>query len=163
MVWNLYFCHVVFWPYSCCPVILYVGLIHIVYDYISDGCSSFTILQHIAIWGNLVIFYMINWIVSALPRSGMYTIMYRLCRQPSYWITMFVSNPLHQSSFFQEFFCHQSFGCIWFCGIPFLFFTNVNPKGPCTVGWSHIHLYHYSFPVFYIGTHCHILTTFYTS
>ncbi|KAK4485891.1 hypothetical protein RD792_008542 [Penstemon davidsonii] len=50
--------------------------------------NSFTILQHIAIWGNLVGFYVINWIVSALPSSGMYTIMFRLCRQPSYWITM---------------------------------------------------------------------------
>ncbi|KAL0330404.1 UNVERIFIED_CONTAM: Phospholipid-transporting ATPase 2, partial [Sesamum radiatum] len=50
--------------------------------------NSFTILQHIAIWGNLVAFYVINWIVSALPSSGMYTIMFRLCKQPSYWITM---------------------------------------------------------------------------
>ncbi|KAL3818984.1 hypothetical protein ACJIZ3_004889 [Penstemon smallii] len=50
--------------------------------------NSFTILQHLAIWGNLVGFYVINWIVSALPSSGMYTIMFRLCRQPSYWITM---------------------------------------------------------------------------
>ncbi|KVH91595.1 Cation-transporting P-type ATPase, partial [Cynara cardunculus var. scolymus] len=52
--------------------------------------NSFTKLQHLAIWGNLVVFYMINWIVSALPRSGMYTIMFRLCRQPSYWNTMFL-------------------------------------------------------------------------
>ncbi|MFS7935912.1 putative aspartate carbamoyltransferase [Helianthus anomalus] len=56
------------------------------------GCS-FTILQHIAIWGNLVVY---NWIVSALPRSGMYTIMYRLCRQPAYWNTMFTL-PNHES------------------------------------------------------------------
>ncbi|KAA8524338.1 hypothetical protein F0562_010761 [Nyssa sinensis] len=52
--------------------------------------NSFTILQHLAIWGNLVAFYVINWIVSALPSSGMYTIMFRLCRQPSYWITVFL-------------------------------------------------------------------------
>ncbi|KAK7272394.1 hypothetical protein RJT34_28947 [Clitoria ternatea] len=50
--------------------------------------SSFTILQHIAIWGNLAAFYVINWIFSALPSSGMYTIMFRLCRQPSYWIAV---------------------------------------------------------------------------
>ncbi|MBA0718008.1 hypothetical protein Golax_005778, partial [Gossypium laxum] len=50
--------------------------------------NSFTILQHLAIWGNLVAFYVINWIFSAIPASGMYTIMFRLCRQPSYWITM---------------------------------------------------------------------------
>ncbi|KAK8714809.1 hypothetical protein V6N13_042158 [Hibiscus sabdariffa] len=52
--------------------------------------NSFTILQHLAIWGNLVAFYVINWIISAIPASGMYTIMFRLCRQPSYWITMFL-------------------------------------------------------------------------
>ncbi|KAJ6865737.1 hypothetical protein NC652_037299 [Populus alba x Populus x berolinensis] len=45
-------------------------------------------LQHLAIWGNLIAFYVINWIVSAIPSSGMYTIMFRLCRQPSYWLTM---------------------------------------------------------------------------
>lgn len=56
-----------------------------------DACSSFTILQCIAIWGNLASFYFINWIFSALPSSGMYTIMFRLCRQPSYWTTVFVS------------------------------------------------------------------------
>ncbi|KAG6422236.1 hypothetical protein SASPL_118801 [Salvia splendens] len=50
--------------------------------------NSFTILQHLAIWGNLLGFYVINWIVSAIPASGMYTIMFRLCKQPSYWITM---------------------------------------------------------------------------
>ncbi|XP_050206002.1 phospholipid-transporting ATPase 2 [Mercurialis annua] len=52
--------------------------------------NSFTILQHLAIWGNLVAFYVINWLVSAIPSSGMYTIMFRLCRQPSYWITIFL-------------------------------------------------------------------------
>ncbi|KAK6919617.1 P-type ATPase, C-terminal, partial [Dillenia turbinata] len=50
--------------------------------------NSFTILQHLAIWGNLAAFYIINWILSALPASGMYTIMFRLCRQPTYWLTM---------------------------------------------------------------------------
>ncbi|TXG55114.1 hypothetical protein EZV62_020370 [Acer yangbiense] len=52
--------------------------------------NSFTVFQHLAIWGNLVVFYIINWIFSALPSSGMYTIMFRLCVQPSYWITMFL-------------------------------------------------------------------------
>ncbi|KAF8409212.1 hypothetical protein HHK36_005286 [Tetracentron sinense] len=52
--------------------------------------NSFTLLQHLAIWGNLAAFYVINWIVSALPSSGMYTIMFRLCKQPSYWTTMFL-------------------------------------------------------------------------
>ncbi|XP_065873586.1 phospholipid-transporting ATPase 2 isoform X2 [Euphorbia lathyris] len=52
--------------------------------------NSFTIFQHLAIWGNLIGFYIINWIVSTIPASGMYTIMFRLCGQPSYWITMFL-------------------------------------------------------------------------
>lgn len=52
--------------------------------------NSFTVFQHLAIWGNLVAFYIINWIFSAIPSSGMYTIMFRLCAQPSYWITMFL-------------------------------------------------------------------------
>ncbi|XAR55536.1 Phospholipid-translocating ATPase [Bertholletia excelsa] len=52
--------------------------------------NSFTVFQHLAIWGNLAGFYVINWIFSTLPSSGMYTIMFRLCRQPAYWITMLV-------------------------------------------------------------------------
>ncbi|CAK9172985.1 unnamed protein product [Ilex paraguariensis] len=57
---------------------------------VSIETNSFTIPQLLAIWGNLAAFYVINWIVSALPSSGMYTIMFRLCRQPSYWVTMFL-------------------------------------------------------------------------
>ncbi|XP_023554352.1 phospholipid-transporting ATPase 2-like isoform X1 [Cucurbita pepo subsp. pepo] len=52
--------------------------------------NSFTMLQLIAIWGNLAAFYVINWIFCAIPSSGMYTIMFRLCGQPSYWITIFL-------------------------------------------------------------------------
>ncbi|XP_057508685.1 LOW QUALITY PROTEIN: phospholipid-transporting ATPase 2-like [Actinidia eriantha] len=50
--------------------------------------NSFTVLQHLAIWGNLAGFYFINWIVSAFPSLGMHTIMFRLCRQRCYWATM---------------------------------------------------------------------------
>ncbi|GJN37156.1 hypothetical protein PR202_gb26082 [Eleusine coracana subsp. coracana] len=50
--------------------------------------NSFTYLQIILIWGNLVAFYVINLIVSAVPTLQMYTIMFRLCGQPSYWLTM---------------------------------------------------------------------------
>ncbi|CAM8949823.1 unnamed protein product [Rhodiola kirilowii] len=57
---------------------------------VSIETNSFTILQILAIWGNLVAFYVINFLFSALPTSGMYTIMFRLCSQPSYWITMFL-------------------------------------------------------------------------
>ncbi|WOK99539.1 phospholipid-transporting ATPase 2 [Canna indica] len=52
--------------------------------------NSFTILQHLAIWGNFLAFYFINFIFSAMPSAGMYTIMFRLCRQPSYWITVVI-------------------------------------------------------------------------
>ncbi|XP_006652191.1 phospholipid-transporting ATPase 2-like isoform X1 [Oryza brachyantha] len=50
--------------------------------------NSFTYPQIILIWGNFVAFYMINLIVSTVPTLQMYTIMFRLCSQPSYWITM---------------------------------------------------------------------------
>lgn len=50
----------------------------------------FTVLQLLAIWGNLIAFYAINLVVSTIPSSGMYKIMFRLWRQPSYWITMFL-------------------------------------------------------------------------
>ncbi|XP_039772483.1 phospholipid-transporting ATPase 2-like isoform X5 [Panicum virgatum] len=50
--------------------------------------NSFTYPQIILIWGNFVAFYMINLILSAIPSLHMYTIMFRLCGQPSYWITM---------------------------------------------------------------------------
>ncbi|KAI4363845.1 hypothetical protein MLD38_020012 [Melastoma candidum] len=53
--------------------------------------NSFTILQHVAIWGNLVAFYALNFAFSAVPSSGMYTIMFRLCGQPSYWFTIFLT------------------------------------------------------------------------
>jgi phospholipid-translocating ATPase len=53
--------------------------------------NSFTYPQIILIWGNFIAFYMINLIVSAVPTLQMYTIMFRLCSQPSYWITMGVS------------------------------------------------------------------------
>ncbi|KAF5949054.1 hypothetical protein HYC85_015011 [Camellia sinensis] len=64
--------------------------------------NSFTILQHLAIWGNLVGFYIINWIVSGVPSLGMYTIMFRLCRQPSYWKTMLVYLQIEQNNILQQ-------------------------------------------------------------
>ncbi|KAL6652954.1 hypothetical protein ACP70R_011879 [Stipagrostis hirtigluma subsp. patula] len=50
--------------------------------------NSFTYPQIILIWGNFLAFYMINLVLSAVPSLKMYTIMFRLCSQPSYWITM---------------------------------------------------------------------------
>jgi len=50
--------------------------------------NSFTFVQLLAIWGNFIAFYVINFFISSIPASGMYTIMFRLCRQPSYWITL---------------------------------------------------------------------------
>lgn len=50
--------------------------------------NSFTFPQIILVWGNFVAFYMINLTLSVIPSLQMYTIMFRLCGQPSYWITM---------------------------------------------------------------------------
>ncbi|KAG0489399.1 hypothetical protein HPP92_008210 [Vanilla planifolia] len=53
--------------------------------------NSLTIFQHLAVWGNFMAFYVINSIVSTIPSFGMYTIIFRLFRQPSYWITMMLT------------------------------------------------------------------------
>jgi phospholipid-translocating ATPase len=50
--------------------------------------NSFTFVQVLAIWGNFLAFYAINFIISSIPSAGMYTIMFRLSRDPAYWITM---------------------------------------------------------------------------
>ncbi|KAK8448632.1 hypothetical protein SEVIR_7G067100v4 [Setaria viridis] len=55
---------------------------------VTTDTNSFTYPQIALIWGNFVAFYMINLILSAIPSLEMYTIMFRLCGQPSYWITM---------------------------------------------------------------------------
>ncbi|KAJ1685670.1 hypothetical protein LUZ63_017060 [Rhynchospora breviuscula] len=52
--------------------------------------NSFTFVQVLAIWGNFFAFYAINFIISSIPSAGMYTIMFRLSRDPAYWITMFL-------------------------------------------------------------------------
>lgn len=57
--------------------------------------SSFTCPQILLIWGNFVAFYMINLILSTVPSLQLYTITFRLCSQPSYWISMAVSLPNH--------------------------------------------------------------------
>ncbi|GJM93652.1 hypothetical protein PR202_ga10230 [Eleusine coracana subsp. coracana] len=50
--------------------------------------NSFTFVQLLAIWGNCIAFYAINFCISSIPSSGMYTIMFRLCKQPAYWMTL---------------------------------------------------------------------------
>ncbi|TQD89006.1 hypothetical protein C1H46_025397 [Malus baccata] len=83
--------------------------------------NSFTLLQHLAIWGNLAAFYIINWIFSAIPTSGMYTIMFRLCGQPSYWMTIlaiivFVISMhayAYEKSEMEEISMVALSGCIW--------------------------------------------------
>ncbi|AQK43098.1 Phospholipid-transporting ATPase 2 [Zea mays] len=50
--------------------------------------NSFTCPQILLIWGNFVAFYMINLILSTVPSLQLYTITFRLCSQPSYWISM---------------------------------------------------------------------------
>jgi hypothetical protein len=85
----------------------YIGVIYCrtVTDIILCVFSSFTYPQIILIWGNFVAFYMINLILSAIPSLQIYTIMFRLCGQPSYWITMAVSLLLfhYGTSFFGQF------------------------------------------------------------
>lgn len=48
--------------------------------------NSFTVYQHIAIWGNLLAFYVVNLAVSLVSWSGMHMIMLRLCRERMYWL-----------------------------------------------------------------------------
>ncbi|XP_048137963.1 phospholipid-transporting ATPase 2-like [Rhodamnia argentea] len=65
------------------------GCIWLQWFVVALEANSFTRWQHLAIWGNLLAFY-INLMLSAIPSSGMYTIMFQLCRQPSYWLIMLV-------------------------------------------------------------------------
>jgi hypothetical protein len=55
--------------------------------------SSFTWFQHMAVWGNVVLFYLVNLLLSLVQHSGMYTIMFRLCSQPAYWLSLLVGTP----------------------------------------------------------------------
>ncbi|XP_078156330.1 phospholipid-transporting ATPase 2-like [Carex rostrata] len=50
--------------------------------------NDFTMIQILAIWGNFVAFYVINLAISLIPSTGMYMIIHRLCKQPSYWMTI---------------------------------------------------------------------------
>uniref|UniRef100_A0A0D9XRT0 Phospholipid-transporting ATPase n=1 Tax=Leersia perrieri TaxID=77586 RepID=A0A0D9XRT0_9ORYZ len=50
--------------------------------------NSLTFVQFLAIWGNFMAFYIINFFISSIPSAGMYTIMFRLCRQLTYWVTL---------------------------------------------------------------------------
>jgi phospholipid-translocating ATPase len=50
--------------------------------------NSFTWFQHMAVWGNVVLFYLVNLLLNLVEHSGMYTIMFRLCSQPAYWLSL---------------------------------------------------------------------------
>lgn len=50
--------------------------------------NHFTMYQHCAIWGNLLVFYFINFVFSTFRQGGMYTIMFRVCSQPTYWLAI---------------------------------------------------------------------------
>lgn len=54
--------------------------------------SSFTWFQHMAVWGNVVLFYLVNLLLNLVEHSGMYTIMFRLCSQPAYWLSLLVGS-----------------------------------------------------------------------
>ncbi|KAJ3675744.1 hypothetical protein LUZ60_004786 [Juncus effusus] len=57
---------------------------------VSLDTNNYSIFQGLAIWGNVLAFYIINFAVSSVPSYGMYMIMHRLCFQTYYWITMFL-------------------------------------------------------------------------
>lgn len=50
--------------------------------------NSFTVIQHVAIWGNLLAFYILNMAISFSSRTGMHKIMLRLCGEWMYWFCM---------------------------------------------------------------------------
>ncbi|KAI5055536.1 hypothetical protein GOP47_0029057, partial [Adiantum capillus-veneris] len=50
--------------------------------------NSFTVFQHIAIWGNLLAFFILNVAISFSPKSGRHMIMLQLCTERKFWITM---------------------------------------------------------------------------
>ena len=52
--------------------------------------SSFTVYQHVAVWGNIVLFYIVNLILSLLKHNSMYTIMFRVFVDPAYWFSLLV-------------------------------------------------------------------------
>eukprot|EP00897_Mesotaenium_endlicherianum_P004761 jgi/Mesen1/4312/ME000022S03601 len=66
------------------------GLVWLTTLSVALATHSFTVYQHIAIWGTLVFFYLVNLIVSAILGGGMYGIMPRLVTNPSYWLAMLV-------------------------------------------------------------------------
>ncbi|XP_024530611.1 phospholipid-transporting ATPase 2 isoform X2 [Selaginella moellendorffii] len=71
--------------------------------------SSFTTIQHIAIGGNLVAFYIFNLVASTVKWGGMYTIMFRICSQRAYWLTMLLIvgagiGPIAALKFFRFFY-----------------------------------------------------------
>lgn len=57
-------------------------------------CSSFTVYQHLAVWGNVVIFYILNLILSLQKHYGMHTIMFRVCADPAYWFALLVHTAI---------------------------------------------------------------------
>ncbi|GLT26021.1 hypothetical protein SLA2020_011120 [Shorea laevis] len=78
--------------------------------------NSFALLQHLVIWGNLVAFNIISWMFSALPSLEMHTIMFRLCRQPYYWINMLgiaaIMSPILALNYFRYTYRHSKINTV---------------------------------------------------
>jgi len=55
---------------------------------VSIETNSFTVYQHLAVWGNVVIFYILNLFLSLWKHYGMHTIMFRVCSDPVYWFSL---------------------------------------------------------------------------
>jgi hypothetical protein len=56
-----------------------------------------------AVWGNIVLFYVVNLLLSLVQHSSMYTIMFRLCSQPAYWLSLLVGSPSETQTCFMFF------------------------------------------------------------
>jgi len=68
--------------------------------------NSFTVYQHIAVWGNIVLFYIVNLILSLAKHNSMYTIMFRVFVDPTYWFSLLLivvtgMGPLAALKFYQ--------------------------------------------------------------
>ena len=128
---SVYFCSSTFLMQSLPPL-------HMVQNVTFVFCSSFSVYQHLAVWGNIVIFYILNLILSLSKHAGMYTIMFRVCADPAYWLSLLVCASFLASQFLSfhwaeesseaftwsptcfghallwpSFFSHAAYSCCW--------------------------------------------------
>eukprot|EP00850_Spirogloea_muscicola_P014225 SM000100S09452 [mRNA] locus=s100:441754:450844:- [translate_table: standard] len=56
--------------------------------FVATNTNSFSVYQHLAIWGTIFIFFAFNLVISRIRWAGMYGVMPQLCSQPQYWLTL---------------------------------------------------------------------------